>query len=206
MARALGPTLELAASAATLARFERALARAPVKAKKGALRALNRTLRSGKAAASTEIRQVLNLKKAVVDQRIRTRVISTRALVGKVAVIDRRVELVEFMSKAQIASAYRRGQATRRGSRARRIAGVAVKPYKNRARTVYPGTFLNIGLRDRRWHVLKRTTAQRYPVYIQYGPNMIEDFLKTLPAFAARANAVLDKNLNQQFDYLLGDL
>ena len=196
MATRRGQTFEIAASLRVLNALEAELADAPNKARRGALRALNRSLRTGKSAASQEIRQVINLKKKPVDARIRSRVISQRALAGSVAVRDRRIELVEFMSRAQIATAYRRG-------RARRSQGVPVKVYKKQARQVYPDTFLELGRRDRQWHVLKRSGREQYPIYIQYGPNMTSDFEKRLPAFAEKAGAVLQANLERELAAVL---
>lgn len=196
MARPLGPTIEIAASNDLLARLERELSNATGKVAKGALRALRRSLASGKSAASTEIRKVINLRKKPVDARIKTQVISQRGLIGAVTVRDRRLPLVEFLTPAQIATAYRR-------QRARRSVGVPVKAYKDRPRQVYPGAFLAIGRQSGRWHVLKRTGPQRYPTRIQYGPNLTEDFEKKLPAFAARAAAVLEKNLERELDAAL---
>jgi len=197
MARPIGPTIEIEASSKLLERLERELRNAGPALRKGAVRALNRSLRSGKSAASTEIRAVINLKKKPVDERIQARIISQRALVGKVAVRDRRIPLVEFMSKAQIATNYRRG-------RAKRSKGVSVKAYKKQGAKLYPDTFMELGRNDRKWHVLKRSTAKRYPIFIQYGPNLISDFEKTLPAFAERMNAVLYKNLDHEINYALG--
>lgn len=197
MARALGPTIEIAASDRQLRDLERAIAKAPKKAHKGAVRALKKSLRSGKTGASKQIRQHINLKKRVVDQRIRTKVISERQLIGSLAVRDRRIELVEFMTPSQIAAAYRRGQAGR-------SKGVAVKAYKQKGRQVYPGTFVNIGHKDGQWHVLKRTGRERYPVYIQYGPNLIEQYQKALPAFAERMSAVLQQNMDHEIAFALG--
>ena len=199
MASRRGQTFEIAASNDLLARFERELADATSKVTKGALRALRRSLASGKSAASKEIRAVINLKKKPVDARIRTKVISTRALVGSVTVRDRRIPLVEFLTPAQISAAYRR-------QRARRSKGVPVKVYKNKPREVYESAFLAIGRASGRWHVLKRTGAQRYPARIQYGPNLTEDFEKKLPAFAARATEVLQKNLERELKFALGDV
>lgn len=199
MARRIGPTFELAASERVLRLYERALAESPAKARKGGLRALRKTLRSSRAAASTEIRKTINLKKKVVDQRIRTRVISERSLVGSMAVRDRRIELVEFMTPTQIATAYRR-------QRARRSAGVPVKTHKQKGRQVFTGTFLAQGRVDGKWHVLKRQGPDQYPIFIQYGPNMIEDFEKGFPAFVERQNAVAQKNMEHELLFVLGEV
>lgn len=199
MARPIGPSIEIAASLEAVARLERELATGNVKVQKGALRALKRSLRSGKSAASTEIRAVINLKKKPVDQRIQTKVISTRALIGKVAVRDRRIPLSEFMTAAQLASAYRRARARRRRSK-----GVSVKVYKQKGAQLYPDTFVELGTRSRKWHVLKRAGREQYPIYIQYGPNLISDFEKGLGRFAARMNDVLAKNIDSELDFALG--
>lgn len=198
MAR-LGQSFELAASEAVLQKAQAALAAAPRKAEKAALRALRRTLRTGKAAASKQIREDINLKKQVVDKRIDTRVVSARAFVARVTVRDRRIELVEFMTRAQIATAYRR-------MRAGKGDGVPVKTSKKEGRKVYPGTFVEIGRNDRKWHVLKRAGAARYPIHIQYGPNLISRFTKGLAAFAEQQNAVLDKNLLHELRFVLGEI
>lgn len=199
MARALGPTFELAASEVVMRKAEAALRAAPAKAQKAAVRALRRTIHTGKSDASKVIREDLNLKKAVVDRRIQGKIISQRSLVARVTVRDRRIELVEFMTPAQIATAYRQ-------QRARRGAGVSVKVAKNGGRQLYPGAFVELGRNDRRWHVLKRSGPEQYPIHIQYGPNLIGRFEKGLAAFAERQNAVLDKNLLHELRYILGEL
>lgn len=191
-----GQTFELAASEAVMEKFERALRKNPLQAHKAALRALRRSMRSGKSAASREIRQVINLKKPPVDRRIDARIISQRALVARVTARDRRIELVEFMSPAQIATAYRR-------QRAGRSKGVPVKTRKDKGRQVYTGAFLEKGARDRNWHVLQREGRSQYPIYIKYGPNMTSEFEKQLPAFAERQTEALQKNLNHEFDRML---
>lgn len=191
MARPVGPTIEIEASQKVLRGLEDELRNATGRVYRGALRALRRTLASGKSAASKEIRQVINLKKKPVDARIKTKVISARALVGSVAVRDRKVELAEFLTPAQIATAYRR-------QRGRKSKGVPVKVYKNGPRKVYEGTFLEIGTRSGKWHVLKRKGVEQYPIFIQYGPNMTADFEKKLPAFAARAAETLQRNLERE--------
>lgn len=199
MARPIGPTFELAASEAVMRKAEAAVRSAPLKARKAAVRALRTTLRTGKSDASKAIREDINLKKAVVDKRIDTRIISQQALVARVAVRDRRIELIEFMTPAQIASAYRRG-------RARRSEGVSVKVSKQGGRALYPGTFVELGRNDRKWHVLKRVGPEQYPIRIQFGPNLITRFEKGLAAFAARQNLVLDKNLLHELRFILGEL
>jgi len=175
----LGPTFELAASEQTIAKLEREIQRAPRKAHKTALRVLRRTLKRGKSRMSFDVREKLNLKKTVVDQRINTKEISQQSLVGSVSLRDRRIELIEFMTKSQIATSWRR-----QNTRIRRSPGVAVKVYKDKGRELYAGTFVNLGKRDLKWHVLEREGPERYPIYIKYGPNMATEFLKELPRHA----------------------
>lgn len=194
-----GQTIELASSEEVLQRYESALRTAPRLAQKAAKRALRRTIRTGKAAASREIRKDINLKKKPVDRRIDARIISDRSLVAQVRVRDRRIELIEFMTKAQIASAWKR-------QNARKSKGVAVKVFKSEGRRFYEGAFVNIGMRDRKWHVLQRDTASRYPIYIKYGPRLIERFERRLGAFAAAQSEVLDKNLDRELRFALGEI
>lgn len=199
MARAVGPSLEVAAALGVQRRYERLLADSPKGAQKAGARALRRTLRSGKAAASRAIRVSVRLKKKIVDQRIDARVISIRALTGVVAVRDRKVELIEFLTPSQIANAYRRQRA-----KTRRSKGVRVKTSSQESARVYPGTFVEIGRQDRRWHVLKRQGRDAYPVFIQYGPNLARQYEKDLPAFAEDQARALGRNAQHEFDRLEG--
>lgn len=197
MAYRRGQSIELAASERVLNKLAAAVVKAPKKAQRLALRTLRRSLRTGKSQMSAEIRKTLNLPKKTVDQRIRTTVISTRSLVGRVTGRDRRIELVEFMTKSQIATAYRR-------QRARRGQGVSVKTRKDQGRQLYPDTFMELGRRDRKWHVLKRDGPERYPISIQYGPNLTKEFEPKLPAFAARQAEQMSAELERVFDRELG--
>lgn len=197
----IGPSFELAPSERTLRQLEAALKKAPFQARLAARRALVRSGKAGRTAASTAIRDEINLKKKVVDRRIRFRIVSERALVGELAVRDRRIELVEFMTRTQIASAWRRQQPGRRRSR-----GVRVKAYRKQAAKVYPGTFVNVGLKDGKWHVLRRTSQERYPVFIQYGPSLIEQYVKDLGRFAARQAEAFEVEVDRQLRFALKDL
>jgi hypothetical protein len=192
-----GQTIEIAASNDLLEEFERDLENAGSKIRKGAVRALRRSLKSGATAANREIRETVNLKASVVARRIRSKVISERSLVGSLKIRDRRIELIEFLTRAQIAAAYRQNLA-------RKGKGVRVKAYRRKSAQVYEDTFVSVGKNDRKWHVLKREGEARYPIYIQYGPNMTEQFAKSLPAFAERTNAVLQKNLDREIRFALG--
>lgn len=194
-----GQTFEIAAANEQLALFERLLARSPDKAKKAALRALRRSVKSGASNASKEVRKEINLSKRAVDKRVRGKVVSQRGLIGSVSVRDRRIELIEFMTPGQISAAYRRMQA-RRGD------GVAAKPYKKRPRVLYPGTFVQVGKKSGRWHVLKREGKDRYPVFIQYGPNLIEQYEKALPAFAEKQAEAMQKNLAHELNRVVESL
>lgn len=190
MARPIGPTLELAASTRILSALEAALAASPVKARKNALRVLNRGLRRGRSEASRVIREQINLRKKVVDQRISTKVISERALVGRLAVRDRRTELAEYLTKAQILAARKR-------ARARKSAGVSVKVYKKQRAKVYRGTFVELGTRSQKWHVLKREGAAQYPIRIQYGPRLTGQFEKQLPRIAEESAVWIERELDR---------
>jgi len=197
MARPIGPTIELAASERVLRELERALDKGNRKVQRGALRALKRSLKSGKTAASRDIRAVINLKKKPVDERITTRVVSTRALVGTVAVRDKRAELVAFMTRNQIATAWRR-------QNARSAKGVSVKVYKKRGRLLVRDAFVNVGRASGKWHVMRRKTRERASARILYGPSMTKDFEKNLGTFAARASEVMLKNLEREINFALG--
>lgn len=192
MARPIGPTFELGASQQVLRALDAAITAAPQKAYKTALRVLNRSLRRGKSQASKRIRDVLNLKKKAVDARITTKVISQRSLVGSLAVRDKKLELIEFMTPTQIASAWRRQNQRRRRSR-----GVKVKVYKQRPAAVYPETFVNIGTGRGRWHVFKREGVDRYPIFIRYGPALTAQYEKDLPKFAQAQSDYMERELNR---------
>ena len=146
---AVGPSFELGASEAVLRELDRALASAPRKAQRAAERTLRRTVRAGKSAARREIRQTINLKKKLVDQRIGTTYRRSN-LTGQVRIRDRRIGLIEFMTPAQIARAWR-------AQVARRSKGVTVKPFKNQGRQLYPGAFVQI-VRSGKWLVFRRTS------------------------------------------------
>ncbi len=187
-------TFEIAAANNVLEELERHIAAAPKKAEKTALRVLNRSLQRGKSRTSKIVRDELNLKKAIVDERIKTRVISKRAFVGSLQLRDRRVALVEFLTKNQIATAWRRQNARRR-----RSAGVSVKVYKKKGRELFPGTFVNIGLKSGKWHVLKRRYPERDSHEIQYGPNLAQGFNKVLGKFASEAAEWMNAELLRLF-------
>lgn len=188
MPRSAGPSIDLTGARQIVKQLERELARSSSEARKGANRAMKKTLRSGKSAASKEIRAVINLKKKTVDERISTRQISERQITGRLTVRDRRVELADFMTPGDRARQYQR-------QKAGRAKGVSVKVWKKKPRVTFAGTFLNIGRNDSKWHVLKRKGSSRYPIRIQYGPSIAGQFAKALPAFTKRANEVLQKNL-----------
>lgn len=187
-------TFEIAAANNVLEELERHIAVAPAKAERTALRVLNRALKRGKSRTSKIVRDDLNLKKSVVDERIKTRLISKRALVGSLQLRDRRVALIEFMTKNQIATAWRR-----QNSRVRRSAGVAIKVHKNKGRELFPGTFVNIGIKSGRWHVLKRRYPERDTHEIQYGPNLARGFNKVLGQFASEAAEWMNAELLRLF-------
>lgn len=193
-------SIDLAASGRVLELSERALAASPKQWRKAANRTMKRAVRSGKAAMSTDIRKEINLKKKAVDSRIRTKIVSERALLATVSVRDARVPLVDFMTSGQIATAYRR-------QRAKRSKGVPIKVFKNKGRQVYEGAFVQIGKRSGRWHVLSRVDgAGRYPARIQYGPRLTQFFQKRLPAFAEQQAAVLDATLERELKFAFRDL
>jgi len=193
VARRTGQTFEVTAANRQLARFEALLARAPVQVRKAAAGALRRSVRSGASFASREIRKDIRLSKKAVDERITGRIVSQRALIGSVAVRDRRIELVEFMSAAQIATQQRR-------QRARSRTPLSVRAYKTKPRQQYPGAFVAKGKRSGRWHVLKRQGPARYPAFIQYGPNLIAQYVKALPRVAEQQAVALQKTLNQALE------
>lgn len=206
MARPIGQVFEVAASGRVLRRSERALAEAPAKWRKAANRTLKRVIRSGRAAASTEIRKTINLKKKAVDARIIAEVVSVRGLTASVAVRDKRIPLVDFMTPAQIATAFRRQNARGRGRGGKRTKGVKVKARRDQSAKVYPDTFVNIGINSGKWHVLKRQGRERYPAYIQFGPRLTEEFEKKLPVFAESQAANLEKIFDRELNFALRDL
>lgn len=208
MARANGPSIDLAAARQVVRQLERELSRSSSAVRKGATRAMRKTLRSGKSAASKEIRDVINLKKKAVDQRISTWQTSQRQITGTLTVRDRRVELAEFMTPADRERQYRKQQVRhgKNGRALKRSQGVSVKVWKKKPKQLFAGTFLNIGHTDRKWHVLKRVTEERYPIHIQYGPSITKEFEQSLPAFAKRANQVLQRNLEHELAFALGNL
>lgn len=190
MARRLGQTIELAPSERVMRELERALAQAPAKLHKTALRVLRRQLKRGKSAASKSIRDTINLKKQKVDQRIKTEITSYNKVEGLLTVRDRRIELIEFMTPAQIVSAYQRQRARRRRSK-----GVAVKIFKQRKRQLFPGTFVERGTRTGQWHVFQRAGDEQYPIHIKYGPRLTQEFEKKLAEFAADQAESMNREL-----------
>lgn len=198
MARPDGPTIDLAAARRAVRELERELKRSGALATKAASRAMRKTLRSGKSAASKDIRAVINLKKKVVDERISTKQLSQRQITGRLTVRDKRVELVEFMTRGDIARQWRRQVA-------RKSKGISVKVWKKKARQQFPGVFLNIGRKSGKWHALQRQGKDRHPVFIRYGPSITKEFEKAVPAFTRRANQVLQKNLAHEMGFVFKD-
>jgi hypothetical protein len=206
MARAVGPTIEVAAANKVVALLERELVAGGRKIKNAAVGALKRTLSSGKTAASRDIRDKIRLGKKAVDRRILTRVISERSLVGKMAVRDRRIQLIEFITGRQQVAQLARQRKQARGQ-GRAVKGVRVKVRKDQPARVYPGTFIALGRKTGKPYVLKREGRPRYPIFIQYGPNLIDDFIKTFGAFAGRVTEQLNKNMQNVLDrFARGDL
>lgn len=197
MARPFGPTIELSGARAAIRAAQREMAATGRAMRRGSVSALRKAIRSGKAAASAEIRKEIRLKKKVVDERIHTKVVSEQSLIATLTIRDKRVPLQEFMTPAQFAAQWRR-QVARRGFR-----GVRVKPYKNRPAVRIPGGFVNIGRNSGRWHVMKRQDKSRDSARILFGPSIAGPLRKNLDAFSERANAVLAKNLAHEVDQAL---
>lgn len=189
-----GQTFEIEASDAVLRELEGYITAAPAKARKMALRVLRRELKRGKSQASKVIREFINLKKRPVDERISARVVSQGALVGSLAVRDRKVELVEFLTQNQIT----RNIVRQRGRRSR-VKGVRVKPYRKKPSRVIEGTFIAIGTRSGRPHVLKRRGRERYPIRIQYGPNLATGFNREIGNLAEQAAGRMNAELLRLF-------
>lgn len=198
MARILG-SIELGPSEQVLAELQRAVAADGPRVVKLALGVLTRTLKSGRAAMSKDIRKTVNLSKKKVDRSIKTRVIySYGEPLGSLRALASRPELSEYLTPAQIASAY-----ARQNQRRRRSKGAKVKTRRDRASKLYAGAFLNIGRRSRRWHVLDRTTAARSSATVLSGPQITQEFEKRLAAFsevqatkfATELQRVLDRRL-----------
>lgn len=193
MPRAIGPTFELAPSERVLELLEERLREAPAKTQKVALAVLRRSLRTGKTAASKKIRERVPLRKKLIDDRIRTKVISQRGVIGSLQARGSKFELIDYMTRGQIATAWRRQNA-----RTRRSKGPRIKVYKDEPSKVFEGYFVNIGRQSGRWHVLKRRySSQRDSHEIQYGPSIIKDFLKALPKFAERQSANFERELER---------
>lgn len=189
MARASGPSLDYALADDLSQELAKAMAQAPRKVQKIALRVLRRALRSGKTAMSREIREKINLKKKQVDAAITTGVDSPASLTGHVRGKNYFIPLIDFMTPRQVISAIRAG-------RTRRSEGVAVKVYKDQGKRVYKGTFVAVMPRTGHLSVFKRVyNNERLPIKKQYGPGLTNEFEKNLEPFAARASEQLQKEM-----------
>ena len=199
MARPLGPSIEIDGSIRTMRELTQALNDAGISFRKYAERALKRSLGTGKTAASKVVREDIALPKKKVDRSINTRILSERALTGRLAVKDFPWELIEFMSQKQIISAIRAG-------RTRKSRGVSVKVYKKKGKTLYPDTFVAVMPKTFHVGVYKRVSKSRLPIKKQYGPSSASVFERVLPVFAARASEVLLKNIEQQLKFAVSKL
>lgn len=191
MARAAGSVIDLSGANRVVKELQRELAKSSSRIRKGANRAMKRTLRTGKSDISKHIRETINLKKKTVDERISTKVVSQRLITGRITVRDRRIELTAFMSSSSIARQYQRQVA-------RKTKGIRVKVWKKKPPVRFEGVFLNIGKRSGRWHALQREGKSRYRLFIRYGPSIATEFEKVLPDFTRNADRVLQKNLDHE--------
>lgn len=208
MARAAGPSLDISLARAAVRGLQAELRHATGQVRKGAVRALRRSLRSGATEANKVIRQEINLRAKVVRERISTKVLSQREVSGSVTVRDKRVPLSEFMSSGQLAREARRwkGAGSRGPAWARQKRHVLrIKTFRRLAPVGYPGHFVEQGRRSRKFHVMSREGGlPDGEPRLRYGPSIVEPFAKALPAFTARAADVLERNLEHEIGFVLG--
>jgi len=212
MARAAGPTLDIAAARRITQALSSELSRATGEVRKGALRALRRTLSSGKTSAGRIIREEINLKAKVISERVSTKVISQRELTGKVTVRDKRVPLGDFLTASQLAREEQRwrGTGSRGPGRRRQKAhvGVSIKTLRKEPAKRFPGHFVATGRKTGKLYVLSRASANngRTPIRMRYGPSLTAPFVKALPKFAEQSAATMQKNLEHEIGRALDRL
>jgi len=160
--------------------------------RKGARRAISRTLTTAQKETSKVVREELVLKAGDVKERIDKEILDS--FEGRLVVRDRRIELAKFGRPAMV-----KGRGARKG-------GVTVKVYRKKGRMFIPEAFIAKGTRSGRFHVLKREGRDRFPIYIKYGPSLATVANKHLAKIVAKTEPVFAKNLEREINFYLSKL
>jgi len=195
MARRFYDLINFNAQKPILKALNKRLEDTPKAMRKGARRAINRTLTTARKETSKAIRADLALRAGDIKDRIEKKMVFD--LEGKLVVRDRRLELIKFRTPRQTKLTRRRGAA--RG-------GVKVTIYKRKGRQLIPGAFIAKGIKSGREHVMKREGSERYPVKILYGPSITKTANRHLPEILKRTEPVFAKNLDREIQFALSKL
>jgi hypothetical protein len=176
-------------------------------------RATNRTASTGKTRLSTQIREVLNLKKKVVDERITVKRANYTKADATISVSRLPVPLIEYMTAPQIAAGSR--------VKGKRGTGVRVRTRKGGKIETLAHTFVNrtpksaAGQRG----VMERRAAgggiarkgvkrvRRLPTQLRFGPTpvgVIDGKPGLRNKIVVDLSGVFEKNFASQIHYITG--
>lgn len=169
--------------------------------RRGAVRALNKSARTGRTAASREVRKTLNVRAGEVNRLITIRKATPKQLEAGVRAKYKQVPVIAFSGVRQ----------TRKG--------VTVRMRKDKPRMLFKGAFitrLRTDISDSRKNVYRRhpdpwlwtkgrpeTSSPNLPLKVLYGPTVFKVFGENIEVLTVTANAVLAKNLEHELDFAL---
>jgi len=191
MARSAFDFIVLDAQRKVTKAFSKQIEAVPKAMKKGARRAISRTLTTARKETSQAIRDDLALRAGDIKDRIEKKIVWD--FEGKLTVKDRRLELIKFRTPRETSRRRRRSGG----------GGVNVTIYKKKGRQLIKGAFINKGRKKGRLHVMKREETSRYPIKILYGPSIAKTASRHLPRILARTEPVFEKNLAHEIDRAL---
>jgi hypothetical protein len=205
-----GPVFHIKANETDMANIRAMLADIKTIPEKVISRGLNKTLTGVKTDASTEVRKVLNVKKAAVDETFKITKASVTSLSCAIKSTGKPLALIDFT-----------------GTRQTKV-GVSVLVKKEKGRKVMPGAFIaqmksgHKGVYWRDWHgdtapakgkkrtipYAKLPAMYRLPIRELFGPRA-PDILENDPVMGAvlkKADERLHKNLQHELEYELSKL
>lgn len=156
--------------------------------RRGGVRALTRTARTGRSDTSKVIRETVNLKKRQVDKNLSIKVDANK-LTATVTVKDRHYRIDEFMTPAQIA---RQSTSTYRS----KFEGLRAKVWRGKPAITVRGGFLARAANGKALS-LRRVGKGRYPLRPVYGPGLADPVEESFGYLARTGRRTLAANMNR---------
>lgn len=176
--------------ASDMRKVQDALSHIPDGIEQAAARAINRAAYAGRSAAARKARMEYYVLHKSVISTITIKPATENTLLARIKSRGPRRELVDFKVNP---------------STVRKVSMVRVGKRKADGMQDMPGAFVAYGTKTGRMHVLRRTTKDRYPLHIKYGPSVPEMIgSKSVAAWVEeRAQEVLAARLDHEIERLL---